>query len=333
MQTPAPDFKQTHVASQWAHESPLITCRFEPKGRYVFSSAEDNKIQRWALADGKKTVLTGHESWAWSLAATLDGETLISGGGEGKLLFWTIAAEVPAPIRTIEAHQGWVRCLALSPNGQQLASAGNDRIVRIWNVADGAKVKEFPGHEVPIYSLLWHPNGATLLSGDLRGNVKQWEVSTGALTRTFDAKVLHSFNGGQQVDFGGVRGMAFSPDGKYFACAGLHKAENPLGAVLEPLVLLFEWESQKLAQQHIADGLKGPLWRVQYLADGTLAGVLGGSSGGVLLFWKPDQNKEQHRFALPNLARDMDLHADGIQIATTHADKHLRISKLAAKAS
>ena len=56
--------------------------------------------------------------------------------------------------------------------------------------------------------MLWHPNGQTLISGDLRGNVKQWDLTTGMLTRSFDAKALHSFNGGQLVDFGGVRGMA-----------------------------------------------------------------------------------------------------------------------------
>jgi WD40 repeat protein len=332
MQAPATDIKQAHVGSQWAYDAPLITCRFDPKGRFVFSTAEDNKIQRWELASGKKTVFSAHDSWVWSLAALADGETLISGGGDGKLIWWRVAAEMPTPARNIGAHSGWVRCLSVSPNGQQIASAGNDKVIRIWNLVDGAKVRELSEHEVPVYSLLWHPNGQTLVSGDLRGNVKQWDLTTGMLTRSFDAKALHSYNGGQQVDFGGVRGMALSPDGKYLACAGLHKAENPLGAVLEPLVLLFEWESQKLAQQHIAEGLKGPLWRVQYLADGTLVSVMGGSSGGVLLFWKPDQNKEIHRFSLPALARDMDLHPDGQQIATTHADKHLRISKLAMKA-
>lgn len=334
MQTPAPalDVKQAHILTQLKHESPLITCRFEPQGRFVFSTAEDNQIQRWELAGGKKTVLAGHESWVWCLGATADGQTLLSGGGDGRLVWWPIAGDAPAPVRTVEAHQGWLRTLAISPNGQQVATAGNDRTVRLWNLADGAKVKEFTGHEVPIYSLLWHPSGQWLVSGDLRGNVKQWDVASGAPTRAFDAKALHSFNGGQQVDFGGVRGMAISPDGKYFACAGLYKSENPLGAVLEPLVLLFEWESQKLAQQHIVEGLKGPMWRVQYLADGTLMGVMGGSGGGFLFFWKPDQAKEIHRFNLTVLARDMDLHPDGLQVATTHTDKQLRLSKLAAKA-
>jgi hypothetical protein len=51
----------------------------------------------------------------------------------------------------------------------------------------------------------------------------------------------------------------------------------------------------------------------------------------MLLFWKPDGDKDFFRFGLPHLARDMDLHPDGIQVATAHYDSHVRITRLAAK--
>jgi WD40 repeat protein len=204
--------------------------------------------------------------------------------------------------------------------------------VKIWNVADGSLVRELVGHESHLYSVLFHPGGEFLLSGDLKGVVRQWSVGTGETVRTFDAKALHTYEGGQQVDFGGVRALSVSPDGKHLACGGLHKASNPLGAVHEPLVLLFEWESQKLAQSHVAEGLNGVIWRAMHAAD-FLVGVSGGSGGGVLLFWRPDQPKEFHRFALPQLPRDGDLHPDGLQLATACYDSKLRICRLAPKAS
>ena len=55
-------------------------------------------------------------------------------------------------------------------------------------------------------------------------------------------------------------------------------------------------------------------------------GVSGGSTGGFLLFWKPDAEKDYFRFQLPNIARDMDLHPDGLQVATAHHDRHVRIT-------
>ena len=47
------DPKQTYVSSEWKHTAPLIACRFDPQGRYVFTSSEDYSVQRWELPSGK----------------------------------------------------------------------------------------------------------------------------------------------------------------------------------------------------------------------------------------------------------------------------------------
>jgi WD40 repeat protein len=337
--TPAPvspavkaDPALAHVTIQWAHTSPLLCCRFDPLGEAVFAGCEDHTVQRWNLKTGAKVALPGHESWVNDLAFTPDGKTLVSAGCDGRLIWWPADAEMPAPSRRLEAHAGWVRSVSMSADGKLLASGGNDRLVRLWNAGDGSLIRELSGHESHVYTVLVHPNGEWVISGDLKGQVKQWEVSTGTLLRTFDAKALHSYNGGQQVDFGGVRSMAVSPDGKHLACGGLHNASNPLGAVHDPLVLLFEWESQKLLQSHVVSDLKGAAWRTLFHPSGFLMSVCGGSTGGHLTFWKPDKNTELFKFALPSLARDGDLHRDGLQVATAHYDRHIRITRLAAKA-
>jgi len=325
------DVKGAHVLAQWAHDRPLVSCRFEPQGRFVFAGSEDNRVQRWALADGAKTSLAGHDSWVRAIAFTKDGSFTITGGYEGRLIWWPTAAEKPEPVRSVDAHQGWLRSMSSSSDGKLLATGGNDLAVRLWNIEDGSLVRELAGHERPVYCVHFHPNGEFLLSGDLVGVVKQWNVATGQLVRSFDAKALHTYEAGQQVDFGGVRTISVSSDSKYATAGGLHKASNPLGAVHEPLQLLWEWESQALVQSHIAEGITGGvLWRSVFLADGTLMGASGGSSGGFLLFWKPDNAKDFHRFQLPALVRDMDLHADGIRVATAHHDNHIHITRLAA---
>jgi WD40 repeat protein len=329
------DPKQAHVVSQWPHDRPLNACRFDPTGSFVFCGSEDAAVERFKLADGTRTVLSGgHETWVQALAFSKEGAIAMSGGCDGKISWWDAAAEAPKPIRTVEAHKGWIRALDVSPDGTLLASGGNDNQVRLWNVADGALVRELAGHTRHVYSVAFHPQGQFLLSGDLIGGVKHWEVATGKEVRAFDAKPLHTYEGGQQVDFGGVRGLAVSPDGKWLAAGGLYKATNPLGAVHEPIVLLFDWESQKLEKQQIAEGIPGGvIWRLRWLAEGSLMGVSGGSTGGFLLFWKPDADKDYFRFQLPNIARDMDLHPDGVQVATAHHDNHVRITRLAAKAT
>ncbi len=329
-----PDPKLAWVASAWAHDRPLISCRFEPSGQYVFCGSEDSVVERFRLSDGAKTLLSGgHTTWVNAFAFSADGKTVMSGGCDGKITWWTALEEAPQMLRSIAAHgTQWVRSLVTSPDGTLLASGGNDRMVRLWNPADGAMIREFAGHEKHVYSVAFHPDGQTLFSGDLGGIVRQWDVKTGAELRKFDASALYSYNGGQQVDFGGARALAVTGDGKRLAVGGLYKASNPLGAVHEPLVVLFNLETGAAERQLIAEGItQGVVWRLSWLADGSLMGVSGGGSGGWLIFWKPETEKDFHRFQLPNLARDMDVHPDGISIATAHYDRNVRITKLSAK--
>lgn len=323
------DPRAAKVAEQWQHDSPLIHCRFDPTGRFVFATAEDFSIARWDLATKQKIAFKSHDSWVGDLAFTPSGDVLISAGYDDTLTWWPAAAEQPEPLRKVKAHEGWIRALAMHPDGQWLASAGNDRTVRLWNVADGSLVRELAGHQKHVYSLQFHPDGQLLLSGDLEGKVHQWDVASGALMRSFDAKALWSYNAGQQVDYGGVRSIALSADKKQLACGGLHQASNPLGAVNDPLVLLFDWESGQGTKSLTAGDLKGIIWRVCWHPQGFLIGASGGSGGGFLLFWTADQDKDFHRLQLPNIVRGMDLHPDGVRIATAHHDRHLRITTLA----
>ncbi len=172
------DVKQTHVAKEWQHSSPLITCRFDPKAKYVFSSAEDMTVQRWEYASGKKTVYSGHDSWVRDIAFSPDGETVITVASDDKMIFWPTTAEKPTPTKTVEAHKGWIRTISVSSDGKLIATGGNDNLVKLWNI-DGSPVRELSGHDSNVYSTMFHPGGKFLLSGDLSGSVKQWENALG----------------------------------------------------------------------------------------------------------------------------------------------------------
>lgn len=109
--------------------------------------------------------------------------------------------------------------------------------------------------------------------------------------------------------------------------AGLFKASNPLGAVNQPLVVRFDWESGKQLKSHFSD-IKGIAWRAFLHPSDWLVAAAGGSGGGFLLFWKPDDEKPSVSFKLPNIARGMDISPDLRTIATAHHDRKLRITKV-----
>ncbi|MDA0834681.1 MAG: WD40 repeat domain-containing protein [Planctomycetota bacterium] len=326
------DPAQTHVDTQWQTPSPLVSCRFDPTGKYVVVGGEDYTLQRWDLTSGTAISFKGpHDSWVRSLGFSPDGQTLYSGGYDGRLVWWPASAETPEPIRTVQAHDGWLRSLSVSPDGSQIASCGNDRLVKLWNAADGSLIRELVGHEHYVYSTLFHPNGEILLSGDLKGVVKQWNIADGSCARDIAATPLYSQNSGQGVDYGGVRALSISPDGKYLAAGGLHKATNPLGAVNEPLVLLVDWEKGEVVHNHVTEGVNGMSWRLIHHPDGYLISGTGGGGGGWIMYFNADQDREFFRFQMPNTVRDMDLHPDGIRIATAHYDRHIRISRMISK--
>jgi WD40 repeat protein len=323
--------QQTRILQQWAHTAPPIACRFDPSGEYVFASTEDYAVQRWRVADGHKVSYpVAHDSWIGALAFVAEGKTLITGGYDGRILWWPVAGEKPQPLRSIEAHAGWVRSLVVSPDGKWIASGGNDHLVKIWKAADGTLVRELRGHTSHVYSTFFHPNGA-LLTGDLQGELRQWDIATGQTVRSFDAKALHTYEPGQRVDYGGVRTMALTADGLNLVAGGLFNGSNPLGAVNDCLVLRFQWSDQKKIRSHVMPGVAGLVWRLIAHPDGFVIGGCGGGGGGFVTFWKGDADKDFFRFQLPSLVRDLDLHPDGIRAAASCADKQIRILAMASK--
>ena len=144
---PKLDATKTHVANEVKIGSPLISCRYEPKGRFVFAGAQDFHVWRWEPATGKKVQLKGADAWVRAIAFSPDGKTMLTGGYDGRLLWWETTATTPKPLRSVDAHHGWVRAIAVSPDGNLLASVGNDKLVKLWKMADGSPVRTMWGHQ------------------------------------------------------------------------------------------------------------------------------------------------------------------------------------------
>lgn len=300
-----------HEVRTLKYSRPLLSCRFDPSGKFLFTGAQDYWIQRWDLATGNPVPLEGHQSWVRTFGFSKSGDVTYSGGMDGRILFWPTADEKPVPIREIQAHEGWIRSLAVSPDGQQLASAGNDTVVRVWSTAEGAKISEFTGHQRHVYSVGFHPDGKHLVSADLMGVIKVWDLQSGMVIRDLDAAVLHKYDGGFHADIGGIKGMTFSPDGSLLACAGITDVSNAFAGLGKPIVVTFDWSEGK--QKEILkprDDFTGTAWRPMHHPADFWFAVGGGHGGGILWFWKPGETSSFHAHKLPSDGRDIDLHPD-----------------------
>jgi WD40 repeat protein len=324
---------QTRLVQELKHNSPLISCRFDVEGKYLFVGAQDNTIQRWLLDGGKSTPLVGHKSWIRALLSVPKQNLLISGDYHGRLLWWPADAEKPEPTRTVEAHKGWIRAVALSPDGQTVATCGNDQLVKLWSVADGKPLREFAGHSAHVYHVAFSPNGQSVVSADLKGLLKEWDLAKGAHVRDLDAAVLWKYDPTFRADIGGVRSMAFSPDGTLLACAGITDVTNAFAGIGKPVIVLFDWPSGK--RKHLLrpkEDFQGTAWGLAFHPSGFLVAA-GGGNAGALWFWKPEQPQSFHTVKLPTNARDLDLHPDGKRLAIAFFDGAARVYDMTPKSA
>lgn len=320
-----------HQVAEYKHASPLVSCRIDPLGRYLFAGGQIPAVQRWSLDSETTATFTGHDSWVWSMAFDPTAATLVTAGYDGRLIWWETAAEVPQPLRVVEAHDGWTRAVAFSSDGALVASCGNDHIVKLWNAADGSPVRSLEGHECHVYNVAFTLDGKFLISGDLKGRILQWDVADGSMVRELDAAAIYKYDGGFRADIGGVRGMAFSPDGKQLACCGITNVSNAFAGVGNPAVVLFNFESGESRLLKIKEDLRAVCWSVAFHPDGFLIGAASGGSGGYLAFWEGEGEHEVFKHNLPNRIRAMSLHAPSNRVALAGDNSIVRLYSLGPK--
>ncbi len=327
---PSIDPAKTRQVLEHKHDRPLVACRFDPTGRFVFFGGEDHFVQRFDLQSKALTAFAAHDSWVRAIGFSTDGMTVYSGGYDGRLIWWTTSDEQPKPIRVIEAHQGWLRALAVSPNGELIATCGNDNLVKLWHAGDGRLVAELAGHGSHVYNVAFHFTNETLVSCDLKGQLKEWDLAGHMLKRDLTpAAALYKYDTSFRADIGGARSLAFRTDGKQLGVGGITNVTNAFAGIGNPAVVVLDVEQNKVALQLEAkEKLNGVAWGLVYHPSGFWIGLASGGGGGWLYFWKGDSANEFFKFKLPTDGRDLALSPDLKQVAVAHADKSLRLYAL-----
>ena len=321
--------QQTKLLQEYKLDRPLTSCHWEPQSRFIFCGAEDFLVHRIDPTSGQKISLAAHDSWIRAFGSSVDGETLYSGGYDGRLIYWPASAEKPEPSRTIEAHQGWIRAIAVSPDGNSIATCGNDRMVKVWDPTSGTLVREFSGHTSHVYNLIYSQDSRQLISCDLKGVINAWALDSDAPRTLVTVAQLHGYDTTFRADIGGARSIALRGDGGQIALGGITKVSNAFAGVGEIIVALVNPADGKLdLVLQSKDKTTGTTWGLAWHPDGFWVGLSGGGGGGWLYFWKGDMAEEFFRLKLKNDGRGMSLSPDGKQVAVAHVDNHLRTYSL-----
>jgi WD40 repeat protein/serine/threonine protein kinase len=176
---------------------------FSPDGRRL-AAGKDGAVNVWDWNKHRLLhSLPGHEKRSISVAFSLDGQRLASGGWGGSLMIWDV--ETGKCLHTLTEHQDPISSLAFSPDGLRLASACFDRRLTVWHTTTGRQVESWRGQEGLVLGAAFSPDGLRLASCGEDRTVRLWEATTGREVlklRGHDAMSLC---------------VAFSPDGQRLA--------------------------------------------------------------------------------------------------------------------
>ncbi len=311
----------------------FAVARVPNSARLIVGSSAGKALELDATQTAAPTIeLADHGRYV--TAVGLAGQTVVSGGYDGKLIWWDLANR--ATIRTVDAHDRQVRMIAISPDGSKIASVGDDMVCRIWNAATGERLHALRGHEerTPthfrsmLYCCAFSADGTRLATGDRVGHVVIWDVATGRQLAAVEAPLLYTWDGVQRNrSIGGVRALAFSPDGSQLAVGGVGQIENVDGLGGPSRVEIFDCNRRQ--RIHEFTGAQGMINRLVYHPDNSWLCALGGGGNGIVIFHDVARRALIHQGNAPMFVHDAVFSEDS---TTLYAVGHQKVAVMELRA-
>jgi WD40 repeat protein len=207
------------------------------------------------------------------------------------LIWWD--ADKRAQVRAVEAHKKYIRRVVATRDSKTVVTVADDMVCRLWNAGTGKLVRELRGHKEKtphhftsmLYACTTSADGKYLATGDKIGHVVIWELASGKQLATLEAPVMYTWDPVQRRhSIGGIRSLAFSPDGKLLAVGGMGKVTNIDHLEGNARVEVFDWQQGKRTHEFPGGKFRGLVQQLEFHPQGDWLLGAGGAGDGFLMF-------------------------------------------------
>jgi len=313
------------VVKQLVRPDIVLALARKPRTSQVFCGGSDFSVYELDLDQAKPEPreFGRHDSYVTGLA--LAGDRLVSGGYDGRLIWWNTDSR--SRVREVPAHSKWIRRLAATPDGNVLASVADDMVCRLWEVSTGRLLGELRGHaeltpaQFPsmLYAVAISPDGRRIATGDKVGHINVWDRESGQSLAVLEVPELYTWDPIQRRhSIGGIRALAFSPDGRYLAAGGSGRISNIDHLDGQARVEVYDWQKRERTHVFVSDKFKGLVHRLCFEPQGDwLLAAGGGDKDGFFLFYNLADKKTLAQEKVPMVIHDLVLNesADTIYAA------------------
>ena len=281
----------------------------------VFVGSSDACIYEMdAMAEEPEPLaMEGHESYVTGLVRA--GERLISGSFDGALIWWNV--ETRQTVRKIHAHAKWIRQLAITCDGRLLASVADDMVCRVWKTDNGELVHELKGHaeKTPqhfpsmLYACAFSADGKLLATADRTGQTVIWDVEKGERLASVHTPIMYTWDPKKRIhSIGGIRSVAFAPDGRLLAIGGTGTINNIDHLEALSRVEIFDWEKGEQTHEFAGDTYKGLVERLVFHPNNEWLLAAGGDHNGFIKFYDLKEKKIIKQDKAPMHVHDLVVH-------------------------